>query len=152
MSHIEIRPVLFHSQQCFPWAWYRDNWCWVRTITKWKELSTWSHLTRSWPKPTLVSLLTVPSIGHTGSTWKTVLIWGPFPSQQNPEILPPIQVDPEETIFKNKSVNHWMKIKYHFGVGREESDPPQGGGIGMGNTCISKADSCQCMTKTTTIL
>ena len=25
-------------------------------------------------------------------------------------------------------------------------------GIGMGNTCISKADSCQCMTKTTTIL
>ena len=27
-----------------------------------------------------------------------------------------------------------------------------GGGIGMGNTCIFKADSCQCMTKTTTIL
>ena len=27
-----------------------------------------------------------------------------------------------------------------------------GGGIGMGNTCLSKADSCQCMTKTTTIL
>ena len=27
-----------------------------------------------------------------------------------------------------------------------------GGGIGMGNTCISKADSCQCMTKPTTIL
>ena len=27
-----------------------------------------------------------------------------------------------------------------------------GGGIRMGNTCISKADSCQCMTKTTTIL
>ena len=27
-----------------------------------------------------------------------------------------------------------------------------GGEIGMGNTCISKADSCQCMTKTTTIL
>ena len=24
--------------------------------------------------------------------------------------------------------------------------------IGMGNTCISKADSCQCMIKTTTIL
>ena len=146
MSHIEIRPILFHSQQCFPWAWYGDNWCWVRAITKWEELSTWSHLTRSWPKPTLVSFLTVPSIGHTRSTWKTVLIWGPFPSQQNPEILPPIQVDPEETIFKNKSVNHWMKIKYHLGVGREV-----GGGIRMGNTCISKADSCQCMTKTTTI-
>ena len=27
-----------------------------------------------------------------------------------------------------------------------------GGGIGMGNTCISMADSCQCMTKTTTVL
>ena len=27
-----------------------------------------------------------------------------------------------------------------------------GGGIGMGNTCRSMADSCQCMTKTTTIL
>ena len=27
-----------------------------------------------------------------------------------------------------------------------------GGGIGMGNTCISMADSCQCMAKTTTIL
>ena len=27
-----------------------------------------------------------------------------------------------------------------------------GGGIGMGNTCTSMADSCQCMTKTTTIL
>ena len=27
-----------------------------------------------------------------------------------------------------------------------------GGGIGMGNTCRSMADSCQCMTKTSTIL
>ena len=27
-----------------------------------------------------------------------------------------------------------------------------GGRIGMGNTCSSMADSCQCMTKTTTIL
>ena len=27
-----------------------------------------------------------------------------------------------------------------------------GGGIEMGNTCKSMADSCQCMTKTTTIL
>ena len=27
-----------------------------------------------------------------------------------------------------------------------------GGGIGMGNTCKSMADSCQCTTKTTTIL
>ena len=27
-----------------------------------------------------------------------------------------------------------------------------GGGVGMGNTCKSMADSCQCMTKTSTIL
>ena len=27
-----------------------------------------------------------------------------------------------------------------------------GGGIGMGNTCVSMADSCRCMTKTTTVL
>ena len=33
------------------------------------------------------------------------------------------------------------------GVGREV-----GGGIGMGNTCKSMADSCQCMAKATTIL
>ena len=33
------------------------------------------------------------------------------------------------------------------GIGREA-----GGGIGMGNTCRSMADSCQWMAKTTTIL
>ena len=33
------------------------------------------------------------------------------------------------------------------GMGREA-----GGGIGMGNTCKSMADSCQCMAKATTIL
>ena len=33
------------------------------------------------------------------------------------------------------------------GMGREA-----GGGIGMGNTCESTADSCQCMAKTTTML
>ena len=27
-----------------------------------------------------------------------------------------------------------------------------GGGIGMGNTCKSMADSCQCMAKTTTTI
>ena len=33
------------------------------------------------------------------------------------------------------------------GMGREA-----GAGIGMGNSCKSMADSCQCMAKTTTIL
>ena len=35
---------------------------------------------------------------------------------------------------------------------RDWVDREVGGGIGMGNTCKSMADSCQCMTKTTTIL
>ena len=35
---------------------------------------------------------------------------------------------------------------------RDRVDREVGGGIGMGNTCKSMADSCQCMTKTTTIL
>ena len=39
-------------------------------------------------------------------------------------------------------------------TGKTQRDPVErevGGGIGMGNTCKSMADSCQCMTKTTTI-
>ena len=35
---------------------------------------------------------------------------------------------------------------------REWVEREFGGGIGMGNTCNSMADSCQCMTKPTTIL
>ena len=37
-------------------------------------------------------------------------------------------------------------------LGNTQRDPVErevGGGIGMGNTCESMADSCQCMTKTT---
>ena len=37
-------------------------------------------------------------------------------------------------------------------TGRNRVERKVGGGIGMGNTCKSMADSCQCMTKTTTIL
>ena len=35
---------------------------------------------------------------------------------------------------------------------RERAEREVGGGIGMGNTCKTMADSCQCMTKPTTIL
>ena len=35
---------------------------------------------------------------------------------------------------------------------RDRVEREVGGGIGMGNTCNSMADSCQCMTKPTTIL
>ena len=35
---------------------------------------------------------------------------------------------------------------------RNQVEREMGGGIGMGNTCKSMADSCECMTKPTTIL
>ena len=35
---------------------------------------------------------------------------------------------------------------------RDQVEKEVGRGIGMGNTCKSMADSCQCMAKTTTIL
>ena len=35
---------------------------------------------------------------------------------------------------------------------RERVERMVGGGIGMGNTCGSMADSCQCMTEATAIL
>ena len=35
---------------------------------------------------------------------------------------------------------------------RNQVEKEVGGGIGMGNTCNSTADSCQCMAKPTTIL
>ena len=35
---------------------------------------------------------------------------------------------------------------------RDRAEREVGGGIGMGNTCKTMADSCQCMTKPTTIL
>ena len=35
---------------------------------------------------------------------------------------------------------------------RDRVEREVGGGIGMGNICKFMADSCQCMTKTTTIL
>ena len=34
---------------------------------------------------------------------------------------------------------------------RDRAEREVGGEIGMGNTCKTMADSCQCMTKTTTI-
>ena len=35
---------------------------------------------------------------------------------------------------------------------RDRAEREVGGGIGMGNTCKTMADSCQCMTETTTLL
>ena len=46
------------------------------------------------------------------------------------------------------SARSWCAGKTH----RDRVEREVGGGIGMGNTCRSMADSCQCMTETTTIL
>ena len=46
------------------------------------------------------------------------------------------------------SARGWCTGKTH----RDWVEKEVGGGIGMGNTCKSMADSCQCMAKTTTIL
>ena len=45
------------------------------------------------------------------------------------------------------SARAWCTGKTH----RNQVEMEVEGGIGMGNTCKSMADSCQCMTKTTTI-
>ena len=46
------------------------------------------------------------------------------------------------------SAQAWSTGKTH----RDWVEREVGGGSGMGNTCESMADSCQCMAKTTTIL
>ena len=46
-----------------------------------------------------------------------------------------------------RSARTWFSGKTQ----RDRVEREVGGGIGMGNTCKSMADSCQCMTKTTTI-
>ena len=46
------------------------------------------------------------------------------------------------------SARAWCTGKTH----KDWLEREVGGGIGMGNTCKSMADSCQCMAKTTTIL
>ena len=47
-----------------------------------------------------------------------------------------------------KSARAWCTGKTQ----RDRVEREVGGGFGMGNTCKSMADSCQCMTKTTKIL
>ena len=46
------------------------------------------------------------------------------------------------------SVRTWCTGKTQ----RDRVEREVGGGIGMGNTCKSMADSCQCMTETATVL
>ena len=59
-----------------------------------------------------------------------------------------------DSILKSRDSPGWMHetSARTWCTQRDWVEREVGGGIGMGNTCISKADSCQCMTKTTTIL
>ena len=64
----------------------------------------------------------------------------------------------DEVVLKNDTVHTgWMHATRAraWCTGKTQRDWVERevvGGIGMGNTCKSMADSCQCMTKTTTIL
>ena len=54
-----------------------------------------------------------------------------------------------------KSVRKENILKGSMATGKTQRDRVErevGGGIGMGNTCKSMADSCQCMTKPTTVM
>ena len=63
-----------------------------------------------------------------------------------------LSLDPDKSkrfaIMHETSARAWCTGKTQ----RDQVEREVGGGIRMGNTCISMADSCQCMTKTTTIL
>ena len=61
------------------------------------------------------------------------------------------------TMWSVQTMEHYsiLKRNEHLGCFHVQRDPVErevGGGIGMGNTCKSMADSRQCMIKTTTIL
>ena len=60
-------------------------------------------------------------------------------------------------MMKARQENKTGKREREGGLGQSrgsdfKSTGQVGGRIGMGNTCKSMADSCQCMAKTTTIL
>ena len=54
-------------------------------------------------------------------------------------------MDKEVVVHKCSGLVHWEDPEGRDGEGG-------GRGVGMGNVCKSRADSCQCMAKTTTIL
>ena len=63
-------------------------------------------------------------------------------------ILSRVKQIPSPGWMHETSVRAWCTGKTQ----RDRVEGEVGEGIGMGNTCKSMADSCQCMAKTTTIL
>ena len=69
----------------------------------------------------------------------------PFPS---PGDLPDPGIETGPGRMHETSARGWCTGKTQ----RDRVEREVGGGIGIGNTCNSMANSCQCMTKPTTIL
>lgn len=63
-------------------------------------------------------------------------------------------LEPERTLTYQTSMRETGLSKLMHWDNPEGSDGEGGGmgGLGQGDTCIPVADSCQCMTKTTTVL
>ena len=77
--------------------------------------------------------------GEGGMTWENII---------ETSILSRVKQLTSPGWMHETSAQSWYTGKaQRDGMGREV-----GGGIGMGNTCKSMADSCQCIAKTTTIL
>ena len=65
------------------------------------------------------------------------------------------QLTTRSSMEKQSTVKRTETSAWTWCTGKSQKDRVErevGGGIGMGNTCKSMANSCQCMTKTTTML
>ena len=56
------------------------------------------------------------------------------------------------SLVSSPTLQSWVHFLITGKTQRDRVEREVGGGIEMGNTCKSMANSCQCMTKTTTIL
>ena len=75
-------------------------------------------------------------------------LWDDLREQHQNVYIIKCETDRQSGWTHERSAQGWCTgMTQRDGMGREV-----GGGIGMGNTCKSMDDSCQCMAKTTTIL
>ena len=83
----------------------------------------------------------------SGRRWEKVRV-GCFERTASKRILSRVRQITSPGGMHETSAQAWCTGKTQ----RDQVKREVGGGIGMGNTCISMADSCQCMAKATTIL
>ena len=105
-------------------------------------------LERVWRKGNPLTLL-------VGMQWRFSTVWR-FLKKLEIELpydpaIPLLGIHTEETRSERDTCTP-MFIAVLGKTQRDRVEREVGGGIGMGNTCKSMADSCQCMTKLTTIL